>query len=185
MQKEEDSLVAVNKAADRVPNTAGMGFFRWDGLLYRRWQPPGQDSELLVVEQLVLPQACRPNVLALAHTIPLAGHLGKDKTAWRVLQWFYWPTLFRDVVDYCKHCADCQRAGNQRVRRVPLVPLPVIGEPFAWIAMDIVGSLPRSWAGHKYILVVCDYATPYQRQSPGKPLMQSGWRKSWSRPFPE
>ena len=115
MQKD-DSLVAVNKAADGGPSTAGVGFFRRDGLLYRRWQPPGQDSELLVVEQLVLPQACQPTVLALAHTIPLAGHLGRDKTARRVLQRFYWPTLFCDVADYCKHCADCQRAGNQRVR---------------------------------------------------------------------
>ena len=25
--------------------------------------------------------------------------------------------------------------------------------------MDIVGPLPRSQAGHKYISVVCDYAT--------------------------
>ena len=74
------------------------------------------DSELLVVEQLDLPQVCRPTVLALAHTIPLAGHLGRDKTARSVLQRFYWPTLFRDVADYCKRCADCQRAGNQRVR---------------------------------------------------------------------
>ena len=122
------------------------------------------------MEQLDLPQVCRPTVLALAHTIPLAGHLGRDKTARRVLQRFYWPALFRDMADYCKRCADCQRAGNQRVRRVPPVPLPVIGEPFARIAMDIVGPLPRSRAGHKYILVVCDYATRYPETIPMKTI---------------
>ena len=122
------------------------------------------------MEQLVLPQACRPTVLALAHTIPLAGHLGRDKIARRVLQRFYCPTLFRDVANYCKHCANCQRAGNQKVRRAPLVPLPVIEEPFARIAMDIVGPLPRSRAGHKYILVVCDYATHYPEALPMKTI---------------
>lgn len=98
LQKEDDTLVAVNTAADGDPSTAGVGFFRRDGLLYRRWQPPGQNSEALVVEQLVLPQACQPT----------SGHLGRDKTARRVLQWFYWPTLFRDMANYCKHCTDCQ-----------------------------------------------------------------------------
>ena len=46
----------------------------------------------------------------------------------------------------------------------------MIGEPFAQIAMDIVGPLPRSWAGHKYTLVVCDYATRYPEAVPMKTI---------------
>ena len=42
-----------------------------------------------------------------------------------------------------------------------LMPLPIIEEPFGRIAMDIAGALLRSWSGHKYILVVCDYVTRY------------------------
>ena len=34
-------------------------------------------------------------------------------------------------------------------------------EPFRRIAMDIVGPLPRSSSGKRYILVICDYATRY------------------------
>ena len=34
-------------------------------------------------------------------------------------------------------------------------------EPFKRIAMDIVGPLPRSSLGKRYILVICDYATRY------------------------
>ncbi len=44
---------------------------------------------------------------------------------------------------------------------MPLIPLPVVGEPFDLTAMDIVGPLPRSRARHRYILVICDYATRY------------------------
>ena len=38
-------------------------------------------------------------------------------------------------------------------------------EPFKRIAMDIVGPLPRSKTGSKYILV-CDYATRYPEAIP-------------------
>ena len=50
--------------------------------------------------------------------------------------------------------------------RAPLMPLPVIDEPFEYIAMDIVGPLPRSNSGNKYVLVVCDYATRYPEAVP-------------------
>ena len=42
-----------------------------------------------------------------------------------------------------------------------LMPLSKKEELFGRIVMDIVGALPRSWSGHKYVLVVCDYATSY------------------------
>ena len=60
----------------------GVGFFTKDGLLYRRWVPPdrGGEGEEMAFDQLVLPRQCRKMVLKLAHTIPLAGHLGRDKT---------------------------------------------------------------------------------------------------------
>ena len=78
----------------------GVGFFTRDGLLYRRWIPPGRgDEEEMAVEQLVLPRQCREMVLRLAHTIPLAGHLGRDKTTRRVLQHFYWPTIHKDTAE--------------------------------------------------------------------------------------
>ena len=47
------------------------------------------------VEQLVLPMQCRKAVLQLAHEVPLAAHLGKNKTAKRILSRFYWPNLYR------------------------------------------------------------------------------------------
>ena len=39
-------------------------------------------------------------------------------------------------------------------------------EPFQRIAMDLVGPLPRSRSGNKYILVICDYATRYPEAIP-------------------
>ena len=117
---------------------------------------------------MVVPKQCRKTVLKLGHTIPLAGHLGKNKTQDRILQRFYWPTVYRDVAQYCKSCVACQKAAGRRGPHAPLIPFPIIGEPFERVAMDIVGPLPRSRHGHCYILVLCDYATRYPKAIPLK-----------------
>eukprot|EP00731_Ephydatia_muelleri_P013583 Em0007g893a len=109
---------------------------------------------------------CRSVVMELAHSIPLAGHLGKNKTTDRVLQRFYWPTLRKDVADFCKRCETCQKTSRVKPQHAPLIPLPIVEEPFQRIAMDIVGPLPRSSSGNRYILVVCDYATRYPEAMP-------------------
>ena len=120
----------------------------------------------MAVEQLVLPKQCRKTVLHLAHTIPLAGHIGRDKTTRRIPQWFYWPTVYKDTADYCRSCAEYQKSRDLRMQRAPLVPLPIIKEPFERIAMDIVGPLPRSQSGNRFILVICNYATRYPEAVP-------------------
>ena len=91
------------------------------------------------MEQLVLPQHCCRAVFELAHSIPLAGHLGKKKAAQWLLQRFYWPTLFKDVNEYCRGCAECQKTAPGRQAVTPLIPLLIVDSPFERIVMDIVG----------------------------------------------
>ena len=120
------------------------------------------------MEQLVLPRVCHGTVMSLAHSIPLAGHLGKKKTTNRVLQRFYWPTIHRDIAEFCRTCESCQKCSSRKGVRAPLVPLPIISQPFERITMDIVGPLPRSRLGNRYVLVICDYATRYPEAVPMK-----------------
>ena len=48
-----------------------------------------------------------------------------------------------------------------------MIPLPVvIGEPFRRIAMEIVGPLPHTRRGNRFILVISDYATCYPKVVP-------------------
>ncbi|KAI2644051.1 Retrovirus-related Pol polyprotein from transposon 17.6 [Labeo rohita] len=119
------------------------------------------------VMRLVVPSCYRPLVLHLAHTVPWAGHLGQQKTYSRISSRFYWPTLYTDVQTHCNTCAICQKTSPVSQRgRAPLQPLPVISAPFRRIAVDIVGPLEKSSAGHRYILVVSDYATRYPEAFP-------------------
>ncbi len=80
LQKQDGTLQEVQKAADGQSSSAGIGFFRRNGLLYRRWTPPGRDTGM-AIEQLVLPTCCRKTVLQVADEIPLAGHMGREKTS--------------------------------------------------------------------------------------------------------
>ena len=168
LQEIDETLDTVWKAAEGKTVDAA-GYFKKDGLLYRHWVPRGQE-EVMAVDQIVLPKKCRNTVLHIAHTIPSAGHLGKKKTAGRILKRFYWPTLFQDVADFCWSCEVCQKSTHGQGARAPMIPLPIMGEPFERIAMDIVGPLPRSRAGHCYVLVVCDYATKYPEAVPLKSI---------------
>ena len=42
-----------------------------------------------------------------------------------------------------------------------MISMPVIEKPFQRMVMDIVGPLPKTSRGNRYILVICDYATRY------------------------
>ena len=47
-----------------------------------------------------------------------------------------------------------------------MVPLPVVSEPFSRVAMDIVGPLPWSRSGNRYVLTIRDYGTKYPEAVP-------------------
>ena len=136
-------------------------FYQQDGLLYRHWQPEGSAGLAKGCEQLVLPKECRLVVLRLAHDVPMAGHLGITKTKDRILQRYYWPGIFTEVARYCKSCEICQKSQPRRPARAEMVPMPLVSPPFHRVAMDIVGPLPRTQRGNRFILTFCDYATRY------------------------
>ena len=117
---------------------------------------------------LVLPQISREEVLKMAHSSPIAGHFGRRRTLSRLSSRVDWPGMVRNVMKVCKSCPNCQRAGPVRNQRAPLQPLPVIDVPFRRMAMDIFGPLKQTKSGHKYVLVIMDYATKWPEAIPLK-----------------
>ena len=93
-QNEDDSLQAIREPAEK-PLQLRQPFIREpDGLLSRQWTPRYRSSgEAASIKQLVLPCDCREQVLKLAHSVPLAGHLGRKKTLARISQRFYWTKM--------------------------------------------------------------------------------------------
>ena len=160
-QKSDESL-AKTKVTE---NSQGDGsFFLKSGLIHRKCI--GEDKE---IDQLVVPKSCHQELLIMAHSIPMAGHLGVEKTRERLLAHFFWPGIYKDVQSFCESCPDCQKAtGRMSNPPAKLQPIPPMGLPFRKIFMDIVGPLPRTQEGYRYILSVVDLDTRYPEAIPLK-----------------
>ncbi len=157
LQLEDDSLAEARESTARRNSQFFWG--KDDGLLYRNGKLPGPDSPQL--EQLVLPTPYREQTLRMAHIAPLAGHFGVAKTANRVKRRFFWPGMRHDIGDLCRRCQTCQRVKPKHTPKAPLVPLPVVRTPFSRVAINMVGPLPATDEGHRYISTICDYGTRY------------------------
>ena len=64
-------------------------------ILMREWRPPdvSADDEWTVNHQTVVPRACCPEILNLAHETPMSGHVGVNKTYHKILLHFFRPGL--------------------------------------------------------------------------------------------
>ena len=71
---------------------------------------------------------------------------------------FYWPTLLKDAIKYCKECLKCQSALNISKRdEMPLQTILEVEIFYLW-GIDFMGPFPLS-EGKEYILVVLDYVS--------------------------
>lgn len=146
-----------------------VSFLIKDGLLMRRWRTHDSvEKEWNMIYQVVVPTIFRQQVLSLAHDHALAGHLGITKTYNRILQHFFWHGLKRDVIRHCKTCHVCQYVGkpNQVIPPAPLIPIPVLGEPFEHVVVDCVGPLPKSKSGNQFLLTIMCAATRFPEAIP-------------------
>jgi len=125
-------------------------------------------KKLPEADQLVIPKALRNKMLNLAHDIPAAGHLGFAKTQARMWSHVYWPHIWKDTLSYIRSCDRCQRVGKgPKPAPAPLIPLPVMSEPFKRIAIDIVGPLPICLkSNNRFILTIIDMASHYPEAIP-------------------
>ncbi|KAK3083081.1 hypothetical protein FSP39_013432 [Pinctada imbricata] len=128
----------------------------YDDMLYRRWTD-NKGSTL----QAIVPFKERLHILQFSHDHKTSGHLGVTKTLSKIRQSYYWPGLQRDVRHYIAGCEVCAKSkGPTKTKRAPM-QLVGAGFPMERIAMDIVGELPLTERGNRYILVVSDYFTKW------------------------
>ncbi len=111
--------------------------------------------------QLLVPKSRREMLFQAAHYNPMAGHLGQTAT----------PKPSNDPILLAGH----SRERAQVVRGLSWVSVsespglpksafaapPSVQVPFDRIGMDLIGPLERSARGHRFALVLVDYATRY------------------------
>ncbi|KAJ8349267.1 hypothetical protein SKAU_G00243970 [Synaphobranchus kaupii] len=119
---------------------------------------PCRGSDIL---QLLVPRALRPDVLRLVHGSMGAGHFGNNKTLRRLRGRFHWPGCRHDVELHVHCCDSCtaQKGPNQH-SRAPLQQ-HLVGAPMERVGVDVLGPLPVTDSGNRYILLAMDYFTKW------------------------
>lgn len=157
-QEADESLATLWELAKE----GDQNYWMKDSILYHSSED--QLGEMLT--QVVVPKPYRNQVISMAHNSLTAAHLGVKKTCQKILRDFYWPGLTADVKAICHCCEECQKGAKKNRSKAPLMPLPIISEPFQRIAVDIVGPLRRTKRGNKYILTLMDFTTRYPEAIP-------------------
>ena len=116
--------------------------------------------------QLILPSSLRQS--ALQHLHNNSGHLGLHKTMEKLKERFYWPGYENDVTKWISECQACQ----QQKAPQPTHPAPLgtikASHLFEKISWDIMGPLPVTSQGNKYVLVITDLFTKWTEAFPLK-----------------
>ena len=139
---------------------------QWDSLyiynkiLYRKFE---SDSGKDIIWQILLPKDLGPFVFKHLHDSVTCGHLGIKKTLSKVNNRFFWHKMRSDVENWCKSCDVC--ASRKMPQKKPKAPMQQynVGAPLERVAVDILGPLPKTKKGNKYILVVGDYFSKWMQ----------------------
>ena len=108
---------------------------------------------------VVCPAAIRVPTIWQAHSM---AHSGMSRTLSRIQLAWYWPGMTADVRRVVRSCEVCQAAksggnhqpgGRQRL---------FVGRPWQKVAVDLVGPMPETNRGNRWILVLTDHFTRWQ-----------------------
>jgi hypothetical protein len=148
----DDSARATRIAAE-APN-----YCLYEGVLYRTIRVRRGSYHFV----LTVPKAHIQCVLQQMHDNAVTGaHLSFNKTLSRAMSTFYWPNMAVDIKTYCEKCEQCAKRKAPTPRpKYPLQPITV-GAPFERVGMDVVGPLPQTQLGNKWILVFTEYLTKW------------------------
>lgn len=79
-----------------------------------------------------------------------------------------------DVKELCKHCDKCQHTNNVLQKpRSELHPIPV-SKVWDRVGIDLVGPLPETKCGNKYIVTLSDYFSKWPEAAPLKSKCAEG-----------
>ena len=111
------------------------------------------------MQRLCVPEndALRVKILVEFHDSPVAAHPGVRRTQLKVVQWYFWPSMEKDIADYVKSCGTCMRwKSNSLKKNGKLIPIPVPKVCWEVVTMDEITGLPVSNGFDAIVNMMCE-----------------------------
>ena len=135
---------------------------RYEGCWQYKWRRDGRDTW-----KWIIPKSMRKELLEEHHNHKLGGHFSPAKTLDALHRSpYYWPYLSISVDHHIRDCDVCQRSKPAvKTLKAPMGTVQVT-QPMERVAIDILGPLPETDRGNKYIIVISDYFTRWVEAYP-------------------
>ena len=98
------------------------------------------------------------------HDNPTSAHQGAEAMRQQINKRYVWKGMTSDIKEYIKSCYECQRRGGPKEnnQKRTIVPMDI----FERWGIDIVGPLPQTEDGYRYIVVAMDYFSRWPEARP-------------------
>ena len=108
---------------------------------------------------VICPPALRTTTIWQAHSM---AHSGMSRTLSRIQFAWYWPGMTAEVRRVVQSCEVCQAAKSGGTQSASGRKRLYAGRPWQRVAVDLVGPMPETIRGNKWILVLTDHFTRWQ-----------------------
>ena len=115
--------------------------------------------------QTVIPEALREQIMQDVHEGPLGAHLGFRRIYDQLLQACWWKGMYAQLKEWIRACPKCQQHGESWKHGAPLQSI-LVEHPFERVVMDIIGPLPKTGEGNRYLLVFVEYLSKWAEAVP-------------------
>jgi transposase InsO family protein len=119
------------------------------------------EGVLMYDGKMWIPESLRHDFLVLQHTHAFALHQGSERMWKQCRERYYWPKMRRDIDDFVKRCHTCQLVRDGRDKKAGVYLQFPAYEPWEIVHMDLVGPLPTTASGNRYLLTCMDRFSHY------------------------
>jgi transposase InsO family protein len=124
-----------------------------DSVLYKK----GASGQL----HIVIPSSLVLTVLESYHELPFTAHQGVERTVEFIRKKYWWESLVSDVKEYIRKCEACAKRKTGHKMTAPLGDRLEAREFLDIVSLDIVGPLPITEKGNRYLLTFIDHFTRF------------------------
>ena len=75
-----------------------------------------------------------------------------------------WKGMATDIIMWCRACVSCHRGKDGGTATAPIQPIPLPSQRFTHVHVDLVGPLPVSASGQRFLLTAIDRSTRWVRR---------------------